>query len=82
MADKKTATVSVRMSDDLLTKIQTLAVIETQASVSALINNWCEEKVAEKQRLYQQLSRAFGSAEGLPGRTRASHSIAPGGDDA
>lgn len=66
MSEKKTETVSIRMSATLLGKLQALAMVdEPERSVSGLIVTQIEAFVAREERRYFHLSRAFEKSEPL-----------------
>lgn len=70
MSEKKTETVSIRMSSTLLSKLRALAMAnEPERSVSELIAMQIEAFVAREERRYLHLSRAFEKSEPLPGHT-------------
>jgi predicted transcriptional regulator len=70
MSEKKTETVSIRISETLLRKLRALAMAdEPERSVSELIVTQLEAFVGREQRRYLHLSAAFKESERLHGQT-------------
>lgn len=70
MSEKKTETVSIRISETLLKKLRALAMAdEPERSVSELIVTQLDDLVAREERRYLHLSQAFERSERLPGHT-------------